>query len=297
MSLPSFVDVKALAAVANLGLRARLVVEGFYAGLHRSRFKGFSVEFAEYRSYQPGDDLRLVDWRAYARTDRYYVREFEAETNLRFILCLDASGSMAYPPQGPMTKFAYAATAAAALAYLALGQRDAVGVATFGDKITALVPPRSGRQHFGRIVDVLERAVPAGRTDLYATLAALADRVHRRALLAVFTDLWDASGRVFDGLRALRGGKHEVLLFHVLDAREEDFAFARPATFVDMETAETVDLDGPRYRASYGEALRKLKEEYRLALGARDIEYVPLVTDVPPAYALASYLGRRGRLP
>ena len=288
-----YIDPVTLAAVQSLGLRARLVVEGFFAGLHRSPFKGFSVEFSEYRSYQPGDDLRLVDWRAFARTDRYYVKEFEEETNLRCYICLDASASMAYPPGGAMSKFEYGAVCAAALAYLALGQRDAVGLATFARGLREAVPPRSSRQHFRALLDVLERTVPQGETDLYAALASLADRANRRGLFAIFTDLWDLRRRTLDGLRALRGGKHEVILFHVLDPAEERFPFREAATFVDMESAATLVLDGPRFRESYLDALAEFKRWLKLELGGRDIAYVPLVTDTPPARALVAYLGRR----
>jgi uncharacterized protein (DUF58 family) len=291
-----FIDPVALAAVSSLGLRARLVVEGLYAGLHKSPFKGFSVEFSEYRSYQPGDDIRLVDWRAYARSDRYYVREFEAETNLRFYVCVDASASMAFPAGGVVTKFGYAATCAAALAYLTLAQRDAVALATFARGLRAYVPPRSQRQHFQNIVRVLERTSPEGKTDLYATLAALAERAPRRGLFAVFTDLWDTRPQVLEGLRALRAEKHEVILFHILDPGEERFPFERPATFWDLESGDTLELDAPRFRAAYGLALAAFKRDYRLALGSDEIDYVPVVTDTPPAWALVSYLARRRRM-
>ena len=293
MPFPKFVDVLTLAAVQGLGLRARLVAEGLFVGLHRSPFKGFSVEFSEYRAYQPGDDLRLVDWRAFARSDRYYVKEFEEETNLRFYLCVDSSASMGYPPDGPLTKFDYAATLAAASAYLALSQRDAVGLATFSAGVREVVPPRSSRKHFRAILNVLEQTATEGTTDLYAALATLAERAPRRGLFAIFTDLWDLRGRVLDGLRALRGGKHEIILFHVLDAAEERFPFRDAAVFEDMETSEKVELDGPRFRDSYVDALAKLKRDYRLELGAYDVDYVPVVTDRPPAEVLVSYLGKR----
>jgi uncharacterized protein (DUF58 family) len=293
MTLPRFVDVLTLAAVQGLGLRARLVVEGLFAGLHRSPFKGFSVEFSEYRAYQPGDDLRLVDWRAFARSDRYYVKEFEEETNLRFYLCVDSSASMGYPPEGPLSKFDYAATLAAAMAYLALSQRDAVGLATFSAGVQEMVPPRSSRQHYRAILEVLERNETGGATDLYAALATLAERAPRRGLFAIFTDLWDLRGRVLDGLRALRGGKHEIILFHVLDPAEERFPFRGAASFVDMESSEKVDLDSSRFRDAYVDALAELKRDYRIALGSHAIDYVPVVTDRPPAEVLVSYLGKR----
>jgi len=291
-----FIDPIALAAVSSLGLRARLVVEGLFAGLHKSPFKGFSVEFSEYRSYQPGDDIRLVDWRAYARSDRYYVREFEAETNLRFYICVDASASMAFPAGGAVTKFGYAATCAAALAYLTLAQRDAVALATFARGLRVFIPPRSQRQHFQNVVRVLEGTSPEGRTDLYTTLAALAERAPRRGLFGIFTDLWDARPQVLEGLRALRAEKHEVILFHILDPGEERFPFERPATFWDMESGDSLELDAPRFRVAYGSALAALKHDYRLALGSDEIDYVPIVTDTPPAWALVSYLARRRRM-
>jgi uncharacterized protein (DUF58 family) len=296
LTVPGFVDVVTLGAVQSLGLRARLVVEGLFAGLHRSPFKGFSVEFSEYRAYQPGDDPRLIDWRAFARTDRYYVKEYQEETNLRFYLCLDASASMAYAGAGALTKFEYAAVCAAALAYLALTQRDAVGLFTFGGGLREVVPPRSNRQHFKSLLQVLERTRPRGDTDLFEALASFSEHAPRRGLFAVFSDLWDEPERVLDGLRALRAEKHEVIVFHILDDVEANFPFRTPASFVDLESVEAVALDSPRFRESYAAALAGVRKEYDLALGARDIDYVPATTDVSPAEVLVSYLGRRRKM-
>ncbi len=203
---------------------------------------------------------------------------------------------MAYPPAPSFTKFNYAATVAAALAYLGLRQRDAVGLATFADGLGEVVPPRSSRQHFQAILEVLSRATPRGKTDLFAALAALAERAPRRGLFAILTDLWEAPERVVDALRALRGEKHEVILFHVLDAAEERFPFRAAAAFIDMETAEAVTVDGPDVRAGYVRALAERKRDFRLALGAHGVDYVPVVTDVPPSRVLVTYLGRRRAL-
>lgn len=293
-----YLDPVTVAAVESLELRARLVVEGFFAGLHRSPFKGFSVEFSEYRSYQPGDDLRRIDWRAWARSDRYYVKEFEEETNLRLYLVLDCSASMGYPAPSAVavTKYDYAATLSAALAYLALRQRDAAGLITFAEKVREIIPPRSSKQHLRALLTGLETARPGGDTGIFPVLGEIAERVRRRALFVLFTDLWDESGRAADGLKALRGKKHEIIVFHVLDPAEVEFPFADQAVFIDMESAEELLLDAFRLKRGYREALERFRRSFRLATADRHIGYVPVTTDTPPARVLVEYLGARSTL-
>ncbi|UCE26428.1 MAG: DUF58 domain-containing protein [Candidatus Coatesbacteria bacterium] len=293
-----YLDPLTITAIESLELRARLVVEGFFAGLHRSPFKGFSVEFSEYRSYQPGDDPRYVDWRAWARSGRYYVKEFEEETNLRLYLVLDSSASMGFPEPsaGAVTKYDYAATLAAALAYLALHQRDAVGLITFGEAVRTVIPPRSSKQHLKAVLSGLAASEPGGDTGIFPVLGQIAERVRRRALVAMFTDLWDETGRVIDGLKALRGKKHDIIVFHILDPAEVEFPFREQAVFVDMESDEELRLDAARVRRSYREALERFRREFRVGTADRHIAYAPVTTDTPPAQALVGYLGARSAL-
>ena len=293
-----YLDALTITAIESLELRARLVVEGFFAGLHRSPFKGFSVEFSEYRSYQPGDDPRRIDWRAWARSDRYYVKEFEEETNLRLYLVLDSSASMGYPEpsSGAVTKYDYAATLAAALAYLALHQRDAVGLITFAEAVRTVIPPRSSKQHLKAVLSGLASSEPGGDTGIFPVLGQIAERVRRRALIVMFTDLWDETGRAADGLKALRGKKHDVIVFHILDPAEVKFPFREQAVFVDMESEEELRLDAGRVRRGYREALERFRREFRVATADRHIAYAPVTTDTPPAQALLDYLGARSAL-
>lgn len=290
-----YLDPLTVTAIESLELRARLVVEGFFAGLHRSPFKGFSVEFSEYRSYQPGDDPRNIDWRAWARSDRYYVKEFEEETNLRLYLVLDSSASMGYPEPsaGAVTKYDYAATLAAALAYLALHQRDAVGLITFGEAVRTVIPPRSSKQHLKAVLSGLASSEPGGDTGIFPVLGQIAERVRRRALIAMFTDLWDETGRAADGLKALRGKKHDIIIFHILDPAEVEFPFREQAVFVDMESDEELRLDAARVRRGYREALERFRREFKVGTADRHIAYAPVTTDTPPAQALVDYLGAR----
>lgn len=294
----NYLDPLTITAIESLELRARLVVEGFFAGLHRSPFKGFSVEFSEYRSYQPGDDPRYIDWHAWARSDRYYVKEFEEETNLRLYLVLDSSASMGFPEPsaGAVTKYDYAATLAAALAYLALHQRDAVGLITFGEAVRTVIPPRSSKQHLKAVLSGLASSEPGGDTGIFPVLGQIAERVRRRALIAMFTDLWDETGRAADGLKALRGKKHDVIIFHILDPAEVEFPFREQAVFVDMESDEELRLDAARVRRGYREALERFRREFRAATADRHIAYAPVTTDTPPAQALVDYLGTRSAL-
>ncbi len=293
-----YLDYETLFSIQSLEIRARLLVEGFFAGFHKSPFKGFSVEFSEYRMYQPGDDIRRIDWRAYGRTDRFYVKEFEEETNLRFYILLDSSASMAYrgPEGNGISKYDYAATTAAALAYLAALQRDAVGLIAFGDGLRSVIPPRSGSRHLHAILSQMQNLEPEGETEVYEVLARTAEKVPRRALFAVFTDLWDDPERVALGLSALKGKKHDVILFHVLDPAEENFPFEGISRFVDMENGDILQLDAARTRGGYLDAFSEFVNEYKLNLGQSDIDYVPLTTATPPGQALLSYLGTRSKL-
>lgn len=288
-------DPGLLSHIRRLDLKARLVVEGFLAGLHRSPFHGFSVEFAEYRSYQPGDDVRRIDWKLLGRTDRHYVKEYEEETNLRANILLDTSASMGYHSRGTLDKLEYGRCLAAALSYLLLHQHDSVGLALFGAGIGPILPPRSRRSHWGQLLEAMEQAAPAGRTDFGRILSEFSRHLRRRGLVIVISDLWDDPGRVLASLKHLRHLKHELLVFHLLDPDERRLPATGREVLVDMETGQELEADGLT-AGEYFQAARRwggwLGRECRLNY----IDYQQVVTDEPFDRALLRYLYKRERL-
>ncbi len=284
-----------LARMRGLDLKARLVVEGFLEGLHRSPYKGFSVEFSEYRPYIPGDEPRRIDWKVYAKRDRFYVREYQEETNLRAMLLVDASGSMAYKSSS-LSKLDYATTLAAALAYLLIKQKDAVGLATFDTKIKEYVPPRSSRNHLQLLLSRLEELRPGGETNLAESLHGLAERSRKRGLIMIFSDLFDDPQNVLLALRHFRHRKHEVILFHILDPQEERFEFTSPQRFVDMETRREASLDPRLVRSEYRKALDEYRNLLKTSCAEHLIDYNPIRTDQSLEHALFRYIEKRRRL-
>jgi len=292
-----YLDPAVVSRLSTLDLKARLVVEGFISGLHKSPFHGFSVEFVEHRPYMPGDPLRNVDWKVYAKSDRFYVKQYEDETNLRAHLILDHSASMAFrSPTAALSKFEYSQMLAAALAYLLLGQQDAVGLLTFAETIDTYVPPRGTSGHLQTLLREIDRARPAGKTALGATLHSLAERVKRRGLVCLFSDLMADAGEVLSGLKHFRHRNHEVIVFHVLDPAEWAFDFREPATFVDSETGEEVALEPWQFQSSYRRELAAWVERYQRECGQQQVDYVRLLTDTPFDVALLRYLEKRRRL-
>lgn len=290
---PAPIDPTALARFGRLELLARLAVEGMMSGRHRSPFKGFSVEFAEHRQYGPGDEIRHIDWRALGKTDRYYVKEYEEETNLRAYLVLDTSGSMGYAGR-TASKLEHARQLAATLAYLMIGQRDAVGLVTFDTDIRAAIPPRSAPGHFSVLCRALEDAKAGGEAPLSGILDALAGRIRRRGLVVILSDGFDRLDDLTNALRHLRHRRHEVLFLHVLAPEEEEFPFRRPARFRDLESpGRTTRADPSALRAGYLErfgAFRKGLEEAVRGMGA---DYHRASTALPPEKALLDYLAAR----
>ncbi len=220
--------------INNLELRARLVVEGFITGLHKSPFHGFSVEFAQHRPYNVGDNLRYVDWKVFGRTDRYYIKQYEEETNLKAYILLDTSRSMEFSST-EITKLQYAKYLSAALSYLMITQRDAVGLALFGSQVRKILPPRSSTGYLQPILTELDRAKPEGETDISAILHILAERLKRRGLIILISDLLDEPEAILSGLRHFRHSQHEVLVFHILDPNEIEFDFKGDIEFEDLE--------------------------------------------------------------
>ncbi len=295
MEKTAFLQPEVVARLKGIDLKARLVVEGFLAGLHRSPYKGFSVEFTEHRQYMPGDELKRIDWKVYARTDRFFIREFEEETNLRAYLVLDASGSMSYAT-GKVTKLTYATLLAASLSYLLLHQKDSAGLVTFSDRIEQYVPPRSSPAHLNVLLKTLAALKPGGDTNVAGTLHQLAERIRRRGLVIVISDLWDESGSVLSALRHFRFRKHEVLVFHVIDPNERRFGFSNPVVLKDLETGQEMTVDPRTVREEYQQSFDAYFGAFERGCREALIDYHRITTDTPFDRALFSYLERRSRL-
>ena len=289
-----FLDPQVLARISGLELKARTIVEGFLSGLHRSPLKGFSVEFAEYRQYLPGDDLSTIDWKVFARTDRHYVKKYEEETNLRAYLFLDVSASMSYG-SGPMTKFEYGSCLAASLAYLMRRQRDSAGLITFDNRVRTLLPPSSRPGQLRSLLLALDRQEVGTVTDSGPPLHHLADSLDKRGLIVLISDLLDDPARVVDGLKHFRFRGSDVLVFQVLDHAELTFPFDRPVTFEDLETGQQVSANPSTVRAQYLAAIEAHIETYRRDLQSAGIDYRLLDTSEPLDLALLSFLAVRSR--
>ncbi len=289
-----FLDPAVVARLGTLELKARTIVEGFLSGLHRSPFKGFSVEFAEYRQYIPGDDLSTIDWKVFARSDRYYVKKFEEETNLDAHLMLDVSGSMGYGSTA-MTKFEYGACLAAALAYLMNRQRDAVGLTAFDDKIVEMLPTGSRSGHLRNILLTLDRLTLGRETNVSKPLQQIVDSLSKRGLVVLISDLFDDADAVIRALKHFQHRGNDVIVFQVLDPDEIDFPFERPTKFEDLETSEEILAVPGAVRDHYVKQMGTLIERYRRELGAAGIDYQLLSTKRPLELALMSYLSTRSR--
>jgi uncharacterized protein (DUF58 family) len=289
-----YLDPAILARVGFSPLLARVVVEGFLTGLHRSPFHGFSVEFAEHREYVPGDDLRYLDWALYARTDHYYIKRFEEETNLRCYVVLDRSASMGYGT-GTLTKWDYSCFLATCLSYLMVRQQDAVGMALFGEGPGLFVPPRCRRSHLRQLMTAMVRQTPSGRTDVPGGLRAVVRKLKRRGLVVLISDLIDDPVETLKAIRLLAGHRHDVLVFHVQDAAELEFSFEGAALFRDLETGEEMEIDPASLRSAYLEQMNDLCNFYRKGLAEMGIDYHLINTRVPYDKALTAYLQRRAR--
>ena len=289
-----FLDPAVVARLGTLELKARAVVEGFLSGLHRSPFKGFSVEFAEYRQYMPGDDLSTVDWKVFARSDRHYIKKFEEETNLECHLLLDISASMSYG-SGGLTKHEYSQCLAAALGYLMNRQRDRVGLTSFDERIVNMLPASARPGHLHALLLTLDRLQLGRETNVSKPLHQLADALSKRGMVVLISDLLDDPARVIRGLKHFRFRGTDVIVFHILDPHEVDFPFERPTRFQDLETGQEIMAVPARVRRHYLEAIGGLIDEYKRELGACGIDYHLLRTDRPLELALMAYLSTRAR--
>ena len=289
-----YLDPVALSRLGNLELVARLVVEGFVTGLHKSPYQGFSVEFSEHRQYMPGDEIRHIDWKVFGKSDRYYVKKFEEETNLRVYLVLDTSQSMAYQFDGSgISKLQYGCYLAASLTYLMLKQRDSVGLATFDQQIRDYIPPRGVPTHLQAIISILESITAGAETDVATVLHDLAKRIVRRGLVIVISDLLDQPTKVLSALKHFRHRKHEVIVFHLLDSAEKTFPFQGAISFQDLETGQRLVTQADSLKSSYLEQLNRFIRDYQRGCGANMIDYVQINTETPFDYALSAYLSNR----
>ena len=283
-----------LAKIAGLDLRARLVAQGYVSGLHRSPYRGFSVEFAEHREYAQGDDLKHLDWKILGRTDKYYVKQYEEETNLICVLLLDCSESMAYrsDPAG-LSKLEYATAVGASLAYLALQQHDSVGVATFDEQITQFVRPSNQPGHWKTLICEMEAAAGPAKTSIRAVIDDLAERLSRRALIIVMSDLFDDPDEIVRGLRHLRYRRHETIVFQVLDRAELTFPFRSTTQFEGLEGGGKLRVEPRALRRRYLEAVSQFTDEMRRQCRDLRTDYQVIDTSAPLDAVLSSYLARR----
>jgi uncharacterized protein (DUF58 family) len=287
-----FLDPAVVARLGTLELRARTIVEGFLTGLHRSPFKGFSVEFAEYRQYIPGDDLSTIDWKVYARSDRHYVKKFEEETNLDCHILLDVSGSMGYGSRG-LTKFEYGQCLAASLAYLMNRQRDAVGLTAFDDGIVGMLPASARPGHVRALLITLERLKLGQKTNVSKPMHQLASALTKRGMVVLISDLLDEPERVIRGLKHFQFRGTDVVVFHVLDPHELEFPFERATRFQDMESDAEVMAVPAVVRQQYVAAMQALIDRYKRELGGAGIDYHLLTTADPLELGLMHYLSTR----
>jgi uncharacterized protein (DUF58 family) len=276
--------------VARLDLRAKFIVEGFIAGLHASPFQGFSVEFSEHRKYTSGDNIADIDWNVYAKTDRFYIKKFQAETNLTGFLVMDLSGSMGYTYRQELTKFEYGISLAAALSYLMIHQQDPVGLIAFDKKVSQSLPPRSKRSQLGNILALLARLKPVGETEIAKSLHQVAGMMRHRSLVMIFSDLLGDFEPIQRALHRLRFAGHDVILFHILDEAEAMFPFEGMLELEDNETRETLLVDAEGIKADYLEEVARFQDAYRNECRGARIDYVPLHTGMPFDKALMSYL-------
>lgn len=290
-----FIDPAVLARIDNLGLLARTVVEGFIGGLHRSPYRGLSVDFAEHRPYMPGDDIRLIDWRVFGRTDRFYIKQFEVDSNTNFIVLLDVSRSMDYRhSSAPLSKLEYGSYLAASLIYFAHKQRDRVGFVAFDEDVVEYVPPAA--RHRDLILHTIDRLGPGGGSDLRRTILKVAQASRRRGIVVLISDLYEDPRAARDAIQLLGYKGNDLIVFHLLDRAEIDFPFEEAANYRDLETGETIPVSPERLRDQYREMMRAHIDTLEAVLGAARIDYSLIDTSQPLDHALFTYLSLRQRL-
>ena len=284
-----------VAMLDSISMRAKMIVEGYIIGQHRSPYHGFSVEFAEHRSYESGDEVRHIDWKLYGKTNRLYVKRYEEETNLRAHLILDTSKSMAYT-SGGVSKLEYGSYLLAALSYLMISQQDAAGVVLFDESIRSFVPPKSTPSHLNTLLNVLDVKSPGVDTKIEPVLHEMAERIKKRGLVIIISDLFDEPKNIMNGLKHFRHSKQEVILFHILDRNELEFDFNTRTKFIDMESGEEITTDPWHVQNDYKNLIKGLQDYYKSECRLNLIDYVPLFTDDSLDKGLSEYFNKRQRL-
>jgi uncharacterized protein (DUF58 family) len=288
-----YLKPEVIRTVSRLDLRARFIIEGFLSGLHASPYHGFSVEFSEHRRYSQGDDPKDIDWLVYAKTDRYYVKKYQAETNITGYLMVDLSESMGYTFRQNLTKLDYAISLAAALGFLMIRQQDPVGLLTFDDRIRQSLPARSRRTQLANILAVLARSSAGGPTEIAMNLRRTAALMRHRSLMMLFSDLLAEPEPTIESLRLLKHAGHDIIVFHILDEAEVTFPFGGMVDLKDPETGESLVVDADGIRADYIETLEELRGRFRRECLKMSVDYVPLDTSMPFDRALVEYLSQR----
>lgn len=290
-----FLDPKILSKISGMELRARTVVEGFIYGLHRSPYRGFSVEFAEYREYTPGDDVRFIDWKVYARSDRFYLKEFEEETNLSCHILLDVSNSMNYGSNG-MTKLQYASYLTACLGYLIFQQKDGVGLTTFDKEVVQFIPSRNRKGHLLSILRYLEKIDEGRESKMSLPLHQIAESINKKGMIILISDLLDDPDAVLQAIQHFRFKGHDLILFHVMDESELTFPFENATKFIDMESSKQIMTIPSLVKKRYLERLNSHLEEFKMGCARLQVDYNLLNTSKPLDFALFSYLRQRSKV-
>lgn len=295
-TVEKYLKPEVIRQISRLDLRAQFIVKGFLQGLHASPFHGFSVEFSEHRKYTTGDDPDDIDWLVYAKTDKYYVKKFEAETNITGYLVMDLSQSMAYTYRQELTKFEYGICLAAALCWLMVHQQDPVGLITFDEQIRESLPAKSKRTQIAQVLSLLAKLQPTGKTDIGHSLIQIAAMLRHRSLVMIFSDLLTEPEPVLQSLRRLRHRGHDVILFHILDEAEVNFPFGGVVEFEEPESEDRLQVDADNFRSDYLSQIREFREFYKRHCFQAGIDYVPLDTSMQFDRALTEYLlSRRNR--
>lgn len=291
-----YLTPETISGLGNIELKAKLVVEGFITGLHKSPYHGFSIEFAEHRQYRPGDEIRHIDWKVYGRSNRFYVKQFEEETNLRGIVAIDSSESMKFASKGHISKFEYASYLGAALIYLMMNQRDAAGLAIYNTEIQKYFPPRSKQSYLAELLKTLENTTPTNKTGTAKSLHLLSERIKNRSLVVIISDLFDNLEQVTSAIKHFRHNNHEVLVFQILDPREIDFDFGYKSTFIDLESKEEIITEPYQIKNEYQNLVKDFTNTIEKSCREANIDYSLVTTSTPFDKALKDYLNKRVRI-
>lgn len=296
IEIKKFLDPSVISKISSLELRARLIVEGFLLGLHKSPYHGFSIEFSQHRPYMQGDSPKDIDWKVYGKSDRFYVKQYEEETNLKSYILLDVSRSMTFASEGRIPKLEYASQLVASLSYLMIKQKDAVSLSIYADQIKKYLPPNSSRIYLKEIISVLSKIVPDSNTNTSFCLNQISDKITKRGLVVIISDLFDDPIKVISAIKKFRFYKNEVIVFQILDPAERNFSFQRDAIFKDLETGEEITTQPYQIQKSYRDAMDTFLNKIKSECLRNGVEYNLIDTSTPFDKALFTYLQKRSRL-